>query len=715
MYDLVKKIFYVLFFILFIFIIFSNNVEATEYEKIINKATMYIDNPIYMQNEDNTLFIRGWVMSTTSNISINVYIDNKLIDILERNQERPDVLKAISGYGGKTTNPVPGFAKTIKIPNVLDGVHILKIVIKDNYTGQVLTSSETKINIKKYNTKTHIDSPKYNENNKHEMLVRGWVMSTTSDILINAYIDNKLVYILERNEKRPDVLNAIIDCGKEDINPTPGFNKIIDISNLTQGIHTLEIQIRNKATNEILAYQSTIFYVDNYDVNMYIDNPINSNIVSNKIFVRGWVMSYVEDISIKLYIDENLIDVLERNQERPDVLKAILGYGGKDKNPIPGFIKTIDISNILDGNHVLKIKVVNENTNKVLKEETKKIYIKKYKTKMHIDSPINNQSVQQNVLIRGWVMSENENIEVQTYINNKLVTTIERNENREDVLKAITGYGGENTNPVPGFNKTVDLSSYKKGSNKITIKIIDKNTKEILQYKDVYINIKEDIDNKEDDESVKQYYNGIDVSHHQGTIDWKKVKNDNIDFAIIRAGFRGYGETGSLNKDTKFDYNIKNAIANNIDVGIYFFSQAITVEEAIEEAKYTLELIKDYKITYPVIIDVEYANEAHTGRADSISKELRTDIVIAFCETIKNAGYKPMFYTDKWFLSENLNVSKLTNYEYWLAHYTGATRDNPFLKLSDYKGKYSMWQYTAKGKVDGIQNNVDLNIAYKRY
>ena len=74
-----------------------------------------------------------------------------------------------------------------------------------------------------------------------------------------------------------------------------------------------------------------------------------------------------------------------------------------------------------------------------------------------------------------------------------------------------------------------------------------------------------------------------------------------------------------------------------------------------------------------------------------------------------------MFYTDKWFLSENLNVSKLTNYEYWLAHYTGATRDNPFLKLSDYKGKYSMWQYTAKGKVDGIQNNVDLNIAYKRY
>jgi len=208
-------------------------------------------------------------------------------------------------------------------------------------------------------------------------------------------------------------------------------------------------------------------------------------------------------------------------------------------------------------------------------------------------------------------------------------------------------------------------------------------------------------------EKIKE---GIDVSHHQGTIDWKKVKNDGIDFAIIRAGYRGYGETGTLNIDRKFDYNIKNATANNIDVGIYFFSQARTVEEAIEEANYTINLIKKYEITYPVVIDVEYANEEHSGRADGISKQLRTQIVIAFCKRIKEAGYTPMYYTDKWFLTENLEVSKLQEYEYWLAHYTGATRENPLKKPSDYKGKYAIWQYTNKGLVDGIDGYVDMNI-----
>ena len=345
---------------------------------------------------------------------------------------------------------------------------------------------------------------------------------------------------------------------------------------------------------------------------------------------------------------------------------------------------------------------------KVLTEETQKIYVNKYKVKMYIDRPINNQNVNNQLLVRGWVMSENENIDIKLYINNHLVDTIERNEKREDVIKAILGYGGREKNPMPGFNKTIDISNYKTGSNKITIKVINKNTNEIITYSDVYINIKQNTNSNEN--SSKKYLNGIDVSHHQGVIDWKKVKNDNIDFAIIRAGFRGYGESGTLNKDTRFDYNIKNALSNNIDVGVYFFSQATTVKEAVEEANYTLELIKGYNITYPVIIDVEYANETHTGRADDVSKEMRTQIVIAFCERIKEAGYIPMFYSDKWFLTDNLDASKLENYEYWLAHYTGATRDNPFLKPSDYKGSYSMWQYSAKGKVNGINGYVDMNI-----
>ena len=210
------------------------------------------------------------------------------------------------------------------------------------------------------------------------------------------------------------------------------------------------------------------------------------------------------------------------------------------------------------------------------------------------------------------------------------------------------------------------------------------------------------------------YNYGIDVSKHQGEIDWKAVKNTNqVDFAIIRAGFRGYGAEGTLNVDPKFSYNVKNANAVGIKVGAYFFSQAINVEEAKEESYFLLDILKGHNITYPVAIDVEYANTTHTGRADYVSREMRTQICIAFLTIIENAGYTPMVYADKYFASTNLDMSKLQKYDFWLAHYTGATQANPLIKPSDYKGNYSIWQYTSSGKIDGISGNVDLNVGYK--
>ena len=346
-----RKIFYMLFFIALVVILFNNTtkVEATKYERQINDiATMYIDSPVHMQNIKDKLFIRGWVMSTTSNISINVYIDNKLVSFVERNEKREDVIKAISGYGGKQRNPNPGFNKIIDISNILDGIHTLKIEVRNKYNSKILTSKQTTINIKKYNTKAYIDRPFYNSNNKYELLVRGWVMSETDNSIVNLYIDDKFVTKIQKNEKRQDVLNAILDCGGESKNPMPGFSKIIDISNLSEGFHTLEIQIKNTNTNEILERQTTKFYIDKYDAKMYIDRPTNNQNVNNKLLVRGWVMSYIENVDIEVYIDDALIGKLERNQEREDVIKAISGYGGKEKNPMPGFSKTIKISNILN-------------------------------------------------------------------------------------------------------------------------------------------------------------------------------------------------------------------------------------------------------------------------------------------------------------------------------------------------------------------------------
>lgn len=205
----------------------------------------------------------------------------------------------------------------------------------------------------------------------------------------------------------------------------------------------------------------------------------------------------------------------------------------------------------------------------------------------------------------------------------------------------------------------------------------------------------------------KDRYNGIDVSSWQGDIDWAKVKKENIDFAIIRVGYRGYG-TGKLVVDKKFEQNIVGAKNNNINTGVYFATHAINVNEGIEEANYTINNIKKYNITGPVVIDTESSGD--NGRADNLSKSLRTQIVKAFCETIKNAGYTPMIYASKYWLRDNLDMSQLGYYDVWLAHYTGS-KDKP----SDYNGNYTIWQYTSSGRINGIYTNVDMNVGYKSY
>lgn len=195
---------------------------------------------------------------------------------------------------------------------------------------------------------------------------------------------------------------------------------------------------------------------------------------------------------------------------------------------------------------------------------------------------------------------------------------------------------------------------------------------------------------------------GIDVSKWQKEIDWDKVKNEGVDFAIIRCGYRG-SVTGSLVEDPYFEQNIKGARAAGIKVGVYFFTQAINEVEAVEEASMVLNLIKGYKLSYPVFIDVEGSG----GRADGIDKNTRTAAVNAFCKTIQNGGYKAGIYANKTWFESKMNTGSLTGYKIWLAQYAAA----PTYKAT----RYDMWQYTSKGKVSGISGNVDMNISYLGY
>lgn len=221
-----------------------------------------------------------------------------------------------------------------------------------------------------------------------------------------------------------------------------------------------------------------------------------------------------------------------------------------------------------------------------------------------------------------------------------------------------------------------------------------------------------------DDSGKQTSVVGIDVSKYQGNIDWAQVKAAGVDFAMIRLGYRGSG-TGVLVEDPYFEKNIKGAYENGIKVGVYFFSQALNEQEAIEEASFCLSYLKkmgQYKITYPVAIDVEDAyytvkengkDVTYPGRMNGLSKAQYTANVNAFSETIKAAGYTPMVYANGNWLTYKLDRSQIWA-DIWMAHYTSDTQ-------TSYNYGYKIWQYTSKATIPGIKGNVDMNIGLKRY
>lgn len=194
---------------------------------------------------------------------------------------------------------------------------------------------------------------------------------------------------------------------------------------------------------------------------------------------------------------------------------------------------------------------------------------------------------------------------------------------------------------------------------------------------------------------------GIDVSKWNGNIDWQAVSNSGVSYVIIRCGYRGSSE-GKLIEDPMFAANIKGATAAGLKVGVYFFTQAVDEVEAVEEASMVLELVKGYKISYPIFLDVEPSG----GRADSIDTATRTAVCRAFCETIQGAGYTAGVYANKTWLTSKLNAGNLSRYKIWLAQYAATPT---------YTGKYDMWQYKSTGSVSGIKGNVDMNLSYLGY
>lgn len=207
---------------------------------------------------------------------------------------------------------------------------------------------------------------------------------------------------------------------------------------------------------------------------------------------------------------------------------------------------------------------------------------------------------------------------------------------------------------------------------------------------------------------------GVDVARYQGTIDWSRMATSQVDFAMVRLGYRSAAD-GNIVEDPNARYNLQEAQKNEIMLGGYFFSTAVSEEEAIEEANWAADLIDQYSITYPVAYDCEGYNEPES-RQYGLSKKERTDIALAFLKQIEKRGYEGMFYSSKNELEDDQGwlTSKIEkDYKIWVAQYPAVAY--PATEKTTYSGKHHMWQYTTNGVVPGVSQNVDMNVAYFGY
>lgn len=263
------------------------------------------------------------------------------------------------------------------------------------------------------------------------------------------------------------------------------------------------------------------------------------------------------------------------------------------------------------------------------------------------------------------------------------------------------------------------IEGYKIPNNKVKVDVKDQVEYMAIQDISYFIKSEDEINAILDDTSEKNaeieaedsentlsrlsdgnHYFGIDVSKWNQKIDWVAVKNSGVDFAIIRCGYRG-SSTGSLVEDPYFKANIEGATEVGIKVGLYFFTQATTEVEAVEEASMAISLAQEYQLDYPIFIDTESAGG--NGRADGLDVDTRTNICKAFAETITSGGYQAGIYASKNWYENKVNPEALSDYVIWLAQYADAPT---------YTGEYHLWQYTSRGSIDGINGNVDLNLSY---
>ena len=453
----------------------TKNIRVKKYD-----SQICWDYPKLNQTSNYDLYIEGWVMSEDKNATVQILVDNNDVTENIERTERQDVLNAVNGYGGKDKNVAPGFVGNVNLENYKDGVHIITLKVSSPKTGELIYEESRRFVLNKYSSDYRFDYPIQNGTVKDNLYIEGWIMSENKNATITLSIDGKDYSSYIQRVERQDVLNAVSGCGGKEANPLPGFYANIDISDVKDGLHKVALQITSPQTNEIIARQEKIIQVHKYESTMIFDYPKQGQNEKNNLYVEGWLMSENEDAKINLYIDgEDYSSYLQR-VERQDVWNAIKDYGGKEKNPLPGFKANIDLTNIKDGKHTVTLHIISPLTNETIFKQERTIQVNKYESTMMLDYPKQGEMKKTDLYVEGWLMSEDENAKITLSIDGKDYSTYIERVEREDVWNDIEDYGGKETNPLPGYIANIDLTNIKDGTHTILVQAISPKTNEML-------------------------------------------------------------------------------------------------------------------------------------------------------------------------------------------------------------------------------------------
>lgn len=675
-----------------------SDTRELSYQKYANHINL--DHPTINSMVKANMTVDGWYLTSYQNNILEVYINDQKVNASIKRTAREDVHRAMNnGYGGKTTNPLPGFSTTIDMSSYQDGNYTVKLLIRSTDNPDEIIGQQSRVvTLKKYDTFLNVDHP--DKKVKEDMTVDGWYLSTATKKHIEIEIDDTPVSAQVSYTAREDVHHSMNNSyGGKSTTPLPGFSAVVDLRGYHDGSHKLKVKVIDEILGNVIKSYEREFVLDKYDVKINLDKPASN--ANRNLSVGGWEVSTAKDELVRIKIDDEVKDVKVSYSVRPDVIASIGNtYGGEKSNPTPGFNALVDLSDYADGSHEITIEVIDKQTGDVLESVKRKFHLQKYAGMIHLETPQTSMLNEKGLFVAGWEVSELDNSYVKVYLDGKVLSPEIVRAERPDVN--MPEYGGTAMNATPAFAMILDLSNLGVGGHKLKLELysrldekLDSVEKELFIYRDIYF--------------------GIDVSDYQGNIDWQAVRNDGVQFAIIRAGYRGYG-TGQIMRDEHFDRNISEALKYGVQCGVYFYSQAINEQEAVEEAEFVINRLNNYKgqIRFPIVFDTEFTG-TNLGRADYLTTPQRTAVAKAFLDRIAKEGYRPMIYASRDFLYHNLFMNQLSSYDVWLAHYTNGAAQDPLAHPSNYTGPYQIWQYTSSGSALGINGRVDRNIAYKWY